>query len=226
MIDKRSPHHSTDHSESEDYLNEHEINEMIKSCRKRSKSHSKSRSRPRAYSKSRRVSQKLFGLMESISSDTGYNNLDSGDIKPDSMESETSESENESDLRREREAHDYHDTLHKYGYVEVKTIAKSLQGIVVEAKKTNDKDAESVIIKITDKQLHHNKISNKHGKSLSVQEDIIKEKKLLMYLTANNPPSSLVKFKGFFQDKFNYYLVMENGMFFVHVLCQKRVCIL
>merc|ERR1712130_932142 len=83
------------------------------------------------------------------------------------------------------------------------------QGIVIEAH--NNKLNESVIIKITDKQLHFNKISNKHGKSLSVQEDIIKEKKLLMYLTANNPPSSLVKFKGFFHDQYKFFLVMEHG---------------
>merc|ERR1719203_2044477 len=47
--------------EHEQYLDEQEINDMIRSFRRISKS------RPRAYSKSRRVSQKLFGLMESLS---------------------------------------------------------------------------------------------------------------------------------------------------------------
>ena len=68
-----------------------------------------------------------------------------------------------------------------------------------------------MIIKITSKQLHSAKLSNKHGKALSVQEDIIKEKKLLMYLTANQPPPSLVRFLGFFSDAAHYFLVMENG---------------
>merc|ERR1719334_1832135 len=51
----------THEHEHEQYLDEREINEMIRSFRRISKS------RPRAYSKSRRVSQKLFGLMESLS---------------------------------------------------------------------------------------------------------------------------------------------------------------
>merc|ERR1711902_38550 len=43
--------------ESDEYLDETEINAMMRSCRRISKS------RPRAYSKTRRISQKLFGLM-------------------------------------------------------------------------------------------------------------------------------------------------------------------
>jgi len=308
--------------EHDEYLNEMEINEMIRSYRRISNS----KSGPRAFSKIRRVSQKLFGLMESISLDNdiekrkkktgiGYDETDddetddpqsqpppppqlphvddtytassssSASVKrpsirrsypsqppptatstkhkkstttkatskkkntpqfPHSRRSEHTERERErphrsshrhsqqiklqnlvfehcsgddeddaeetaEQLLRGKASHDYHDTLRKYGYTELKVIAKSLQGIVIEAESLHSHDTDTVIIKITDKQLHASKISNKHGKALSVQEDIIKEKKLLMYLTANNPPSALTKFLGFFEDKYNYFLVMENG---------------
>lgn len=272
---------STADRESDEYLDEIEINEMIRSYRRISKS------RPRAYSKTRRVSQKLFGLMESISLDNdiekkkkkqgiGYHEHPEGKVEyhqhqhseqhheheyqhaphveqymdeeeheeeahdeeeeeeeeeeEDSVEEhdhnkirmnnlifqkdeeDDSKVESEQDLLDGKAKHDYHDTLRKYGYVEIRTIAKSLQGIVIEAECMNKSvNKENVIIKITDKQLHLNKISNKHGKALSVQEDIIKEKKLLMYLTANNPPAALVKFLGFFEDTYNYFLVMEHG---------------
>ena len=203
--------------ESDEYLDEKEINEMIRSCRRISKS------RPRAYSKTRRVSQKLFGLMESISLDDDYDNNDDDEkmsipetnLTFENVYDDDDEEYNDySDDDDDDDNDNYHKTLKKYGYIEKRVIAKSLQGVVIEANKINiekEKDSDSVIIKITNKKLHFNKISNKHGKSLSVQEDIIKEKKLLMYLTANNPPSSLVKFLGFFSDKYNYFLVMENG---------------
>eukprot|EP01083_Nonionella_stella_P140185 429267_1 len=168
-----------------EYLDEDEINEMIRSCRRKSGL--------RSYSKSRRVSQKLFGLIESISTDNGYS------LQPQ----EKKECEEDSD--------DYHVTLAKYGYVEVGVIAKSLQGLVIEATRSNCSSGESVIIKMTDKKLYFNKMSNKRGKSLYVEEDILKEKKLLMYLTANNPPPELVKFLGFFADKYRFYVVQENG---------------
>lgn len=157
--------------------------------------------------------------------------------KPQNTKRVPTADSNDADKVPSVNGHDYRATLRKYGYVEVRVIAKSLQGIVIEAARVNgghseyreaanehcgngqgrnrrkggeeddDEEEETVIIKITNRVLHLNKMSNKHGKSLSVQEDIIKEKKLLMYLTANNPPPSLVRFLGFFSDPFNYYLV-------------------
>jgi len=61
--DNNSSSSSSNLDESDEYLDETEINAMMRSCRRISKS------RPRAYSKTRRISQKLFGLMESISLD-------------------------------------------------------------------------------------------------------------------------------------------------------------
>jgi len=234
--------------EHEQYLDEREINEMIRSFRRISKS------RPRAYSKSRRVSQKLFGLMESLSFSKELSVMERPSPPPPTLspspsspeereqpeetsldasetceptevvqsaevdgavEEEVAEGVQSREQSREQKA-SYQTTLLRYGYEEVKVIAKSLQGVVVEARRTEDHadfetDEETVIIKITSKQLHSAKLSNKHGKALSVQEDIIKEKKLLMYLTANQPPESLVKFLGFFSDSAHYFLVMENG---------------
>jgi len=259
--------------DSDDYLDEAEINAMIRSFRRISKSGG----RPRAYSKTRRISQKLLGLMESLSSSVdqeaalqtvcdalsaqkatatptterrdrerkshsnrrrqSVSQYDPGRVDPERPSKEEGITGSESPEKRDRakrervpvsglptvSGHDYRATLRKYGYIEVRVIAKSLQGIVIEAARdrgdglsengggTEKEEEETVIIKMTNRVLHLNRISNKHGKSLSVQEDIIKEKKLLMYLTANNPPPSLVRFLGFFSDPLNYYLVMENG---------------
>lgn len=107
----------------------------------------------------------------------------------------------------------YQKTLGKFGYTEVRVISPSLQGTIIEASfsEQSKRGFDTIIIKVTNKRLHELKRSNKNGKTFRVYENVIKEKGLLMYLTMNNPPKALVCFEQFFEDDFNYFLVMEHG---------------
>ena len=75
------------------------------------------------------------------------------------------------------------------------------------------------VIKVTKKLFHKDKIALIDGQVIDINEDIIKESTILKYLTSNNPPNGLTKFKNFFVDKYNYFLVMENGMI-ISIICK------
>ena len=69
------------------------------------------------------------------------------------------------------------------------------------------------VIKQANKSLHDERISiTQNGlEHHRVCEDIVKEAQLMKLFTINNPPKELIKYYEFFEDKNNYYLVMERG---------------
>ena len=70
---------------------------------------------------------------------------------------------------------------------------------------------KTYVVKATQKLLHAQCSAVVNGKNIAVKEDIIKETAILRYLSSSNPPNALTKFEGFFSDKKNFFLVMEDG---------------
>ena len=69
-----------------------------------------------------------------------------------------------------------------------------------------------VVIKVTNKALHFNKIVIKNGVKIGVEENILLEKSILKYLTKDKKcPNSIVKYHSSFQSNINFYLVMQDG---------------
>ena len=103
-------------------------------------------------------------------------------------------------------------TLLLHGYKKDKYLCDTLQGHVMMA--YNKSNGEYVIIKTSNKLLHDQHMTQitKQGKQYKIEEDIIKEAKLMkLFISDKNVPSAMIKFYDFFEDKENYYLVMENG---------------
>ena len=116
----------------------------------------------------------------------------------------------------EKEPLSNRDILPQNGYEYIKIIQKTLQGVIIKAKRTNDdnknEENEYVAIKVTNKNLHKLGISiQENGDNVCVEENIIKEASILKYLTFDNQMTAdyIVRYIDMFQDKKNYYLVME-----------------
>eukprot|EP01083_Nonionella_stella_P087770 244304_1 len=95
------------------------------------------------------------------------------------------------------------------GYADCKRISEALQGDVYEA--ANSKNGSTNIIKVANKTLYKKQITCINGKRIKIQEDIVREASILRHLTQHNPPPSLTKYKHFFDDSQNFFLVMEHG---------------
>ena len=90
-------------------------------------------------------------------------------------------------------------------------ITDTLQGSIWSSfTKTNEKN-ESVIIKVTSRKLHKESMIIYDGKKYNVDENIIKEKEILKYLTKDNNNKYIVSYRNFFKSNSNFYFVMENG---------------
>eukprot|EP01084_Bolivina_argentea_P067407 122742_1 len=98
-------------------------------------------------------------------------------------------------------------TLKYKQYEHISKIANTLQGSIWQVSKNGD----MYIVKVTNKLLHKNHITNYNGQEIHISENVIKEASIVEYLTNNNPPKSLVKYIDFFCDEFNYMFVMQYG---------------
>eukprot|EP01084_Bolivina_argentea_P207318 353735_1 len=104
------------------------------------------------------------------------------------------------------------DVFIKLGYEPGTKITETLQGAVWQVSKT----PQTAVIKITNKMLHKRPTAIVNGKAYCVHEDIVTEKSILKYLSAqNNCPSSIVKFKQFAESNTNYYRLFDmiNGTY-------------
>eukprot|EP01084_Bolivina_argentea_P020202 37586_1 len=91
---------------------------------------------------------------------------------------------------------------HSMKFNQYKPIAKlsaTLQGSIWKVSNGEN----TYIIKVTNKLLHNQHITNYNGKYIHISEDIIKETAIVKYLSHNNPPKSLTKYIDFFADEFN-----------------------
>ena len=97
----------------------------------------------------------------------------------------------------------------KHGYTKKRAICDTLQGTIYHVEKNGIEYA----IKRTSKELHlkHEAREDEDGMNLVVEEDIIKEAKILRYLTVTNTPIGgyIVKYIDFFESDTEHYLVME-----------------
>lgn len=71
----------------------------------------------------------------------------------------------------------------------------------------------NVVIKTAEKSLHFAGVTIKDGKRYLIQENIVKEARLMQLFSNvnNNVPSTMIKYYDFFEDDDTFYLVMEKG---------------
>merc|ERR1712228_508884 len=102
------------------------------------------------------------------------------------------------------------------GYIIQKKLADTLQGQIYRCSTRNfskyhlDNNAmnESVVIKVTRKDLHEQKLTIlENGKKKKIQEDILKERDILIEL---GDFEHITRFIDFFEDEFVFCLVMED----------------
>lgn len=100
-------------------------------------------------------------------------------------------------------------------------ITDTLQGSIWSSFPKKNEN-ESVIIKVTSRKLHKESMIIYDGKKYNVDENIIKEKEILKYLTKDkdnkdnvdkpdNKSKYIVSYRNFFKSNSNFYFVMENG---------------
>eukprot|EP00483_Globobulimina_turgida_P007858 UN07873 len=103
--------------------------------------------------------------------------------------------------------------LEQAGYSSNKKLTDTLQGSIWSS--LTRKRQKPVIIKITSRKLHAESMIIYDGKKYNVDENIIKEKEILKYLTkdTHNPAEhkNIVGYYDFFKSNTNYYFVMEYG---------------
>eukprot|EP01084_Bolivina_argentea_P069181 125936_1 len=103
--------------------------------------------------------------------------------------------------------HSVTDTLIAHGYMPLHEVATALQGSIMKA----SRQTTTNVIKITNKCLYNKHMTIVDGQELNVSEDILKETRILKYLTSHHPPRALAKFVDFFEDAKRFFLVMEDG---------------
>eukprot|EP01084_Bolivina_argentea_P311806 539781_1 len=108
--------------------------------------------------------------------------------------------------------------LEHAGYSSTKKITDTLQGSIWSSikKRNTNSDNQSVVIKVTSRKLHKQSMIIHDGKKYRVDENVIKEKEILKYLTNStneneNVMHNCVKYIDFFKSNANYYFVMQNG---------------
>ena len=98
-------------------------------------------------------------------------------------------------------------TLKQRHYTDIIKKIDTLQGAIYQV----SKDKTTYIIKVTNKELHNRHITHWNGRTVQIQENVLKEADILRYLTSNNPPKSLVQYINLFEDECNYFFVMQYG---------------
>lgn len=108
--------------------------------------------------------------------------------------------------------------LNQHGYKKIRKISDTLQGDIWEYQyispsisNSNQSEPVHVAIKRTDKYLYHQNIAIQNDFNFIVSEDIIKESKILKYLTLDNQPigDCIVKYIDFIESETDYYLIQE-----------------
>eukprot|EP01083_Nonionella_stella_P281768 958914_1 len=126
------------------------------------------------------------------------------------MASSSSISSKSSCLKNSNNIQQIKSTMKQHGYINNAKLCETLQGTIWSS--THPDTNTPVVIKATSKQLHRDSVVIFNGKTYYVQENILKERALLKYLTIQpNCPKSIVKYIDFFSDNSHYYLVMQNG---------------
>eukprot|EP01083_Nonionella_stella_P007037 20347_1 len=92
-------------------------------------------------------------------------------------------------------------------------IAETLQGSIWRGThQSQSGELISSAIKIANKDLHQHGKGVANGIQYAVHENIITEKSILKYLTAQRDcPSTIVRYRAFYESNQNYYFVMEFG---------------
>eukprot|EP01084_Bolivina_argentea_P078903 143192_1 len=104
--------------------------------------------------------------------------------------------------------------LDQAGYCSNHKLSHTLQGSIWSC--IHRKTREPVIIKVTSRKLHRESMMIHDGKKYNVEENIIKEKEILKYLTvqkrsASHSQTPIVAYRDFFKSNSNYYFAMQNG---------------
>lgn len=87
----------------------------------------------------------------------------------------------------------------------------SLDSVDINSSSELLKNATSTVIKVTNKYLHEKEIGIINDTIYHVQEDILKEAKILNILTSSdNCPKSIVKYHNFFQRYILSACIFEN----------------
>eukprot|EP00485_Elphidium_margaritaceum_P004015 CAMPEP_0202687732 /NCGR_PEP_ID=MMETSP1385-20130828/3371_1 /ASSEMBLY_ACC=CAM_ASM_000861 /TAXON_ID=933848 /ORGANISM="Elphidium margaritaceum" /LENGTH=338 /DNA_ID=CAMNT_0049342573 /DNA_START=17 /DNA_END=1033 /DNA_ORIENTATION=+ len=96
------------------------------------------------------------------------------------------------------------------GYAEPVKIADTLQGTIWRC--TRQKNKESVVAKISSKELTSESSVLIQGAKYKIHESILHERDILKYLNkdANRSPS-IIRFIEFMKSNVNFYLIMEDG---------------
>eukprot|EP01084_Bolivina_argentea_P086488 156340_1 len=104
--------------------------------------------------------------------------------------------------------------LAQNGYKKIKKLCNTLQGELIEAEPNIKDKYDTVCIKKCDKILleEHISFADDNDMHFCVDDDIVREKLILKYLTIDNKPSDnyMCRYIDFFESENDYYLVMEN----------------
>eukprot|EP01084_Bolivina_argentea_P257906 434603_1 len=104
--------------------------------------------------------------------------------------------------------------LQTAGYISNKKLSDRPQGSIWSSISTKHNN-KPVIIKVTSRKLHDESIIIHQGKAFKVRENIVKEKNMLKYLTAdaatNNEKFPVTKYIDWFKSRSNYYFIQEHG---------------
>ena len=106
---------------------------------------------------------------------------------------------------------DQNSILEQHGYHQINKICDTLQGQLILAEKTWNKQRVRVVIKQTDKETFEQRVAKQDDMIYCVEKNIVKEALILHHLTVDNEPIAnyIVKFVDFFQSEHDYYLIME-----------------
>jgi len=101
--------------------------------------------------------------------------------------------------------------LQQAGYCSNQKKTDTLQGSIWSSRSQNN--GSSVIIKVTSRKLHKESVIIYDGKKYNVDENIIKEKDILKYLSSKKRKQCdhIVQYLDFFKSNSRYYLIMEHG---------------
>ena len=112
-------------------------------------------------------------------------------------------------------------TLYHKGYKLTSKITNTLQGYIY---KGINKSGKNIIIKMSNRFLYQKGIAIVNGEMFRVNENIIKEARIMRMIDANKPPiNCYVKLLDTFRDNKYYYIIMNNaGINLFKWVCNKH----